>query len=299
MLRRRAISLLAAACGPGAARQGASLDHFVDWPGACALLAEVGTGRLLAVANPSVAGRLLLPPGSTLKPLVMAALLASGKWRAPETFFCPGRLRIAGRSLDCVHPPMPAPMRVDWALAYSCNCFVAHAAERFGPGELAAELARAGLTSASGLVGESAGAGEASGRVDRATGADDQRLQALGESGVLVTPAGLAMAYRQLARRLARPESGAVLGAVRDGMQEAVEFGTAQLAAVPGVTVAGKTGSALAENGDPVAWFAGWLPANPPKVLVCVMLHGRSGGADAAPVAARILDAYRKGKIQL
>jgi cell division protein FtsI/penicillin-binding protein 2 len=82
-------------------------------------------------------------------------------------------------------------------------------------------------------------------------------------------------------------------------MQEAVEFGTAQLAAVPGVTVAGKTGSALAENGDPVAWFAGWLPANPPKVLVCVMLHGRSGGADAAPVAARILDAYRKGKIQL
>jgi peptidoglycan glycosyltransferase len=263
----------------------------VDSPGACALLLDVDTVRLLAVANPSIAGRLLLPPGSTLKPLVMAALLAGGKWRTSETFFCPGRLRISGRSFDCVHPPMPVPMRVDTALAYSCNCFVAHAAQRFGPGELAAELARTGLSSASGLV-----AGEVPGWVDRATDADAQSLQALGESGVLVTPAGLAMAYRRLARRLARPESAAALGAVRDGMRAAVEFGTAQLAAVPGVTVAGKTGSVLCENGEPVAWFAGWLPANAPKVLVCVMLHGRSGGADAAPVAARILGAYRKGR---
>ncbi len=281
------------------ARQAVRLDRFVDSLGACALLIEMDSARLLAVANPSATGRLLLPPGSTLKPLVMAALLAGGKWRASETFSCPGRLRIAGRSFDCVHPPMPAPMRVDTALAYSCNCFVAHAAERFGPGELAAELARAGLTSVSGLVEESTGAGEASGRVDRAAGADTQRMQALGESGVLVTPAGLAMAYRRLARRLDRPESAAALGAVRDGLKEAVEFGTAQLAAVPGVTVAGKTGSALAESGEPVAWFAGWLPADAPKVLVCVMSHGRSGGADAAPVAARILSAYRNGKIRL
>ena len=292
MLRRRAISLLAAASGPSVARQPASLDRFLDSPGACALLVEVDPARLLAVANPSAAGRLLLPPGSTIKPLVMAALLAAGKWRASESFFCPGRLRIAGRSFACVHPPMSAPMRLDTALAYSCNCFVAHAARRFGPGELAAELARAGLASPSGLV-----ASEVPGRVDRATRADAQCLQALGESGVLVTPAGLAMAYRHLARRLARPESPAALGAVRDGMREAVDFGTAQLAAVPGATVAGKTGSALAENGDPVAWFAGWLPADAPRVVVCVMRHGRSGGADAAPVAARILDAYRKGKI--
>ena len=294
MQRRRAISLLVAACGPGPARPTASLDRFLDSRAACALLIDADTGRLLAIANPSAAGRLLLPPGSTLKPLVMAALLSQGKWRANETFFCPGRLRIAGRSFDCVHPPLSTPMRVDSALAYSCNCFVAHAAERFGPGELAAELARAGLASPSGLVDV-----EVPGRVDRAAGPDAQRLQALGESGVLVTPAGLAMAYRQLARRLGQPESAAVLGAVRAGMKGAVEFGTAQLATLPGVAIAGKTGSALAENGEPVAWFAGWLPADAPKVVVCVMLHGRSGGADAAPLAGRILDAYQKREIRL
>lgn len=256
------------------------------------MLVGIDTRRLVAITNAPAAGRLRLPPGSTLKPLVMAALLASSKWRASETFFCPGRLHISGRSFNCVHPPIDAPMRVDTALAYSCNCFVAHAAERFGPGELAAELARAGLASASGLV-----ATEASGRVERATGADAQRLQALGEAGVLVTPAGLAMAYRQLARRLFQPESEAVLRTVRDGMKESVEFGTARLAAVSGVAVAGKTGSTLAENGEAIAWFAGWLPADAPKVLVCVMLHGRSGGADAAPVAGRILDAFRNGRI--
>ena len=84
---------------------------------------------------------------------------------------------------------------------------------------------------------------------------------------------------------------------VRAGLEGAVAFGTAQHARVAGVQVAGKTGSAFTAEGEHVAWFAGFMPSREPDVVVVVMLRGRSGGADAAPVAGRILEAYRARRL--
>jgi hypothetical protein len=165
-------------------------------------------------------------------------------------------------------------MRIETAIAYSCNCFVARMAERFAPFELAAELARVG-------------------RVRRVAGRDAMRLQALGEAGILITAGELAMAYRSLAMQAGRAEMEPILA----GLEGAVEYGTAQRASVPGVKVAGKTGSVIAESGAPIAWFAGFLPSRAPEVVVTVMLQGHSGGSDAAPVAGRILEAYRAGRL--
>ena len=149
------------------------------------------------------------------------------------------------------------------AIAYSCNCFVAHYASRFRAGELAPEMERWGLASRTNWFGEREGAG----RVWDAP----PPLQALGEDGVLVTPASLAMAYCRLVSRAAP--------AVLAGMADAVEFGTAQRAQVAGLKVAGKTGSVRTPAGAYVAWFAGFTDA----AVVTVMLQARSGGADAAP----------------
>jgi cell division protein FtsI/penicillin-binding protein 2 len=122
---------------------------------------------------------------------------------------------------------------------------------------------------------------------------DAQRLQALGEDGVSITVAELAAAYRLLALKINRPEMQPILA----GLEGAVEFGTAQNASVKGVKIAGKTGSVLTAAGEPIAWFAGFMPSRNPEVVVAVMLPGRSGGADAAPVAGRILAAYRAGTL--
>jgi penicillin-binding protein 2 len=224
-----------------------------------------------------------------VKPFVLASLLASGRWKPEETFPCPRRLRIGGRSFDCVHPQLGAPLTVDLALAYSCNCFVAHAAERFQPGELAHELERFGLASPSGFF-ES---GEVAGRIHPALNSDAQRMQALGEDGIEATAAGLAHAYRLLALKIGQPS----MQPIRKGLEGAVKFGTAQHAAVSGTAVAGKTGSAMNLQGEPIAWFAGFLPIDAPRVVLSVMLPGRSGGADAAPVAHRIFEAYLRGTV--
>jgi cell division protein FtsI/penicillin-binding protein 2 len=295
VLRRRAVGVLFGASlrGPAASpNEGASagnLDALLGSPKAAAVLVDISSRRLIAIGGLTLARRLLRPPGSTLKPFVLAALIESGRLKPTELFRCLGRLRIRDRSFDCVHPVLTAPLSADMALAYSCNCFVAHAAERFQPGEVARELERFGLGSDTGLFGGN----EAAGRIRPAMNPDAQRIQALGEESVEVTVAGLALAYRLLALKINQPG----MQAIKDGMEGAVEFGTAQNAALSGVRVAGKTGSAITSAGEPVAWFAGFLPSSAPQVALAVMLPGRSGGTDAAPVARRIFEAYRSGRL--
>jgi cell division protein FtsI/penicillin-binding protein 2 len=60
------------------------------------------------------------------------------------------------------------------------------------------------------------------------------------------------------------------------------------------VTVAGKTGTAPALDGSRVthAWFVGYAPVDAPEVALVIFLKRGTGGADAAPLAARILRQY-------
>lgn len=281
--RREALSALIGARALAAAAKGLK-DVVGEIPGA-ALLVDVASRQVIAVSAPDLAGSMLAPPGSAIKPFTLEALLQAGKLRSDEAYHCPGKLEIGGRDLHCSHPPMAPAMQVRSALAYSCNCFVAHFAERFAPGELAAHLARRGLSSPTGWFGEK----EAPGRIARATTRDAQQLQAIGENGVLVTAAAMAMAYRRLALDAAEE--------IRAGLEDAVEIGTAQNARVAGVAVAGKTGSVRAPDGNMIAWFCGFVPSRAPSAVVTVMLQGRSGGADAAPVAGRILAAHQAGRL--
>jgi hypothetical protein len=197
--------------------------------------------------------------------------------RPGDSFRCPGLLELSGFNLSCSHPPDLPPMVARTAIAWSCNCFVAHYAARFEPGELTRALARFGMLSRTAWLDE-----EATGEVTRG----DPRLQALGEAGVLVTPAAMALAYTRLAVSSAR----AWMAPVLSGMEDAVEFGTARRARVTGAKAAGKTGSVRSADGAHLAWFAGFVPSAAPRYVVTVMLQGRSGGADAAPIAGRILE---------
>jgi membrane peptidoglycan carboxypeptidase len=276
MLRRQAIAFLVGAVAKSESRARGSLARYLNPANGAAVLVDVPTRRVIAVNSESVAGTFLAPPGSTVKPLVLSALLRRGKLGPLTSFPCPARLTIGGRRFDCTHPRLAAPMRVDTALAYSCNCFVAHFAEQFQPGQLAMEIQNAGLA-----------------RVRPALTSDAQRIQALGEGSVLTSARELALAYRQLAASSSQPEMQPIMA----GLEGAMEFGTARNAHVAGVAVAGKTGSATTAAGAHVAWFAGYMPSRAPEVVVTVMLAGRSGGADAAPIAREILEAHRAGRI--
>ena len=112
----------------------------------------------------------------------------------------------------------------------------------------------------------------------------------------------------EIIRRL--PISAEDMQVVRQGMWNVVNApaGTGRVAQVPGVTVAGKTGTAefcdyLPEEQDcrrndkdflPThAWFVGFAPYENPEIAVVVFVYdGGEGSATAAPVAQKILEAY-------
>ena len=253
MIRRQAIAVLLG-----------SLQRLLNPSDGAALLLDIRTRQLISTNKNLLTNKILLPPGSTLKPFTLAALSNAGKLSPEAEFACPGTLTLAGRRMNCSHPRTLAPMRIETALAYSCNNFVAHQAARLAPGELASLLQPYGFT------------------VHPITG-ERQQLQAIGEDSVTITPEGLLRAYRQLALQVTEP--------VLKGLEGAVEFGTGQRAKVAWAKVAGKTGSTHA-TGQFIAWFAGFAPSRAPEVAVLVMLSGKHGGSDAAPLAAEILNEW-------
>ena len=100
-------------------------------------------------------------------------------------------------------------------------------------------------------------------------------------------------------REFSQPLSAANAAALTRMMVGVVESGTGTAAQIPGVTVAGKTGTAQhGEGANPHAWFVSFAPAEAPEVAVAVIvLDGGSlsseatGGALAAPIARAVLEA--------
>jgi cell division protein FtsI/penicillin-binding protein 2 len=217
---------------------------------------RVRDGALLRCSDQTRARRLLAAPGSTVKPLTLLAM----KLRGP--LHCGRKLEISGHHLDCSHAPLAGQVDAETALAASCNCWFATRARTMD----AALLHQALLRSAA--------------EARLAHSEDELVLQALGVEGVRFAPMTLAQAYLGLAT-----SSDA---AVRRGMERAVLEGTAQLAALEGMSIAGKTGTS--KEG---AWFAGFAPAANPQVVVTAYVAGGRGGADAAPAAREIFEWWR------
>ncbi|MCJ7510831.1 MAG: penicillin-binding protein 2 [Dehalococcoidia bacterium] len=96
------------------------------------------------------------------------------------------------------------------------------------------------------------------------------------------------------------PVNQEYLAVMREAMRQSVNTGTgvARSAQVPGLTVAGKTGSAefgparADGSHETHAWFVGFAPYENPEIAVVVFIQRGSGFTNAAPAAARIFDYY-------
>jgi penicillin-binding protein 2 len=76
--------------------------------------------------------------------------------------------------------------------------------------------------------------------------------------------------------------------------------GTATRIRLPGVTIAGKTGTAQNPHGKDHALFIGFAPYEDPKIAVAVIMENVGyGGTHAAPIAQKMIEAYlQKDKIK-
>ena len=111
----------------------------------------------------------------------------------------------------------------------------------------------------------------------------------------VVSPAGktIVTAHPRSIARVMKPEVASELNSM---MQAVVTGGTGTAAQIPGIPVAGKTGTAETAAGSNVytAWFIAFAPADHPKVAVAVVLEhqvGGFGGKVSAPIAKQVMEA--------
>lgn len=254
-----------------------SLEPLFERRPGVAVVVEVSTNRVLQSRGLERAGLLMAAPGSTMKPFALQALVEEGRLPKETGLVCDKRF-------GCTHAPLGRPVDPVAAIAYSCNSWFAQMSGRLEAGEFHLRLERLGLGTRTGWADP-----ESAGEIEQARSREELRQQALGLGGIRVTPLGIAEAYRRLA--LLRRQNPAALQPLFAGLEGAVTYGTAQGARARGLAVAGKTGTS-AEG----AWFAGYAPADKPEIAAVVYLERGRGGSDAAPVAAKVFEAWVSGR---
>lgn len=131
--------------------------------------------------------------------------------------------------------------------------------------------------------------------------------QTVANGGVMLTPHVMQSVADESGRVVTRyrpkpwrePMQTGTAALLTDMMRAVVTEGTATAAQIPGVTVAGKTGTAQVDGADaPHAWFIGFAPAEAPRYAIAVLVENggdlgseATGGAVAAPMARAVLSA--------
>ncbi|MDO5746252.1 MAG: penicillin-binding protein 2 [Actinomycetaceae bacterium] len=131
---------------------------------------------------------------------------------------------------------------------------------------------------------------------------------AIGNGGVMMKPyvvsrildANLNETRKNSPRKQGEPISEATAQQLTEMMKATVREGTGSKAAVSGVEVAGKTGTAeVGDTGRADAWFVGFAPAENPTIAFAVVVEGGQNGIDtafggevAAPIAQRVVSAH-------
>jgi penicillin-binding protein A len=271
------------------------------------------------------------PPGSTFKIVTATAAIDTGAYTPESTVSGRNGVPISGVPLQNDEHASFGQITLTQALAKSVNTVWAQVAERLGKQTMARYMGRFGFDREPQLdypAAEMSPSGEYSGQrlvppTDEAVdvgrmgiGQDKLQVTALqmAEVAAAVADHGRLMAPhltdrivdaegRTVQRISARVQSvvmkPATAAAVTTMMEAVVNEGTGTSAQIPGVQVAGKTGTAETQIGTAInnVWFIAFAPAADPTVALAVTLQGVPGfgGAFAAPVARQVMERLLHG----
>jgi peptidoglycan glycosyltransferase len=256
----------------------------------------------------------LYPPGSTFKTVTATGILEKGVANPSTAVSCPGQIVIDGFPISCANTSQGVG-NYDFkhAFTFSVNAIFAQLGVKLGWPGLTEIADRYGFDSAPDFTLETAASQLHSRNANLSTTL--LATTAFGQGELLATPLQMAEVAATIANGgvltrphlgLSRADSSAPLEAaaskrvisaelaatMRDLMVSVVQNGQANGVTIPGVSVAGKTGTAEAGDGTSHAWFISFAPAEAPTVAVAVVVeHGGQGGVVASPIAGQVLKA--------
>jgi peptidoglycan glycosyltransferase len=277
------------------------------------------------------------PPGSTFKVVTAAAGLDSGAITPETTIDAPGTLDVQGQPLQNDFTEDFGPIALDTALTNSVNTWFAQLGEQVGEDTLFEYMDRFGFDtepaidlppdqlSASGIF--------ESGKLLGPNDPVDLARAAIGQERLLVTPLQMAEVAAAIANggRLMKPQiwsrvvdpDGRVTkrldpseysqpigeetaAELNTAMQGVVSEGTGENAAISGVSVAGKTGTAETPYNDSCgggseenqAWFIGFAPAEDPQIAIAATVECTTqfGNDIAAPIFRHVAESILNGE---
>jgi len=265
-------------------------------------------------------------PGSTFKVLTATAAIDTGAYTPSSTLSGRNEIPISGVPLKNDENESLGQTSLTEALARSVNTVWAQVAERLGRATMGRYMERFGFDRKPRLdypAGEMSASGEHEGErvIPPTSESVDVGRMGIGQDKLEVTPLQMAevasavadhgtlMVPHMTARivdsegrtvRTIGPRVQSVVmksstaDAVRGMMEAVVNEGTGVSAQIPGVQVAGKTGTAETQIGTAInnVWFIAFAPAQAPRVAIAVTLeHVPGQGASfAAPVARQVIE---------
>jgi peptidoglycan glycosyltransferase len=267
---------------------------------------------------------LTYPPGSTFKLITAAAALSSGAYHPDTQIDAPNVLRLP-QSTSILNnfggETCAAGQRESLLDAFTTSCNTAFAALglKLGSTALADQARKFGFGSTISGFPLRQAASVFPSKIDQPQTA----LSAIGQFDVRSTPLQMLMVTAAIANggkemkpyvvkqtlapdlsplettapvQLAQPVDGNVAAELTTMMESVVTRGTGVNAQIPGIRVAGKTGTAQNAVGQaPHSWFVGFAPADNPRVAVCVFVENSGGdpngqgGVTAAPIARTVM----------
>ncbi|MET8334994.1 penicillin-binding protein 2 [Streptosporangium canum] len=266
------------------------------------------------------------PPGSTFKVVTMAAYLESDDTLGPQSQVdAPQLLDLPNTTADLPNSGGAAcgsgRVTLSFALERSCNTPFGKIAMDLGYDAINDQARKFGIGGDALAVPMPVAPSDFGPEEDKAALAQ----ASIGQRSNQMTPLQMAMIAAGIANngvvmkpylvnKIADSEGGEIESAdpeefttaisedtarkLQEMMINVVNNGTANAAQIPGVTVAGKTGTAeTAEGRDPHAWFISFAPAEDPKVALALMVESGSAGDDAsgghtaAPIAKSVMEA--------
>jgi penicillin-binding protein A len=276
---------------------------------------DARNGEIRALAGIAFSGP--QPPGSTFKMVTATAALEEGIVKPRDEFPVENAAIVDGVELENANGEFCGGTFRE-AFAHSCNSVFGPLGVKIGAEALVDAAERFGWNARPTVAGEVPSSLPPAVEIDSPL---EVASTAIGQFRTLATPLILASVAQTIAARGVRSVPTLALGertrkvrvttpkvarTVGSMMVEVVAYGTGTAAALPGVKVAGKTGTAeLEDTRDPEtgetapsdpsntdAWFAAYAPAKAPRIVVAVMLvRAGAGGATAAPAARVVLDA--------
>jgi peptidoglycan glycosyltransferase len=254
----------------------------------------------------------LYPPGSTFKIVTAGDALEAGLVTPATMFVDKGGLTVGTFVVRNDQNEVTGTQNLTGAFALSSNVDFAGIALKIGADRWFEDAARWGFGQAMNFDLPVAR--------DRLPARDEVSPSVLaqlgfGQASLLVTPIRMALVGATIAdggrtprpfvvrsiagsetslatrpEQIAAPLSAETAREVRDLMIAVVQRGTGTAAALPGVTVAGKTGTATNPHGPAHAWFVAFAPAEAPRVVVAVIVENAGyGAAVAAPIVREVL----------